>query len=202
MRRLFATVVLGSSLALAACGGDGESSLIGYVPPSVKDVSSASVNEVTDSGNNPFVFKAAAGELLVVYFGYTHCPDLCPTTLAAVRSAKRDIGADLAARVDLAMVTVDPERDTDEILPKYLSSFSERYHALIPTSDEELKAAEALFQASSSVTKDAATGEVKVGHSATAYVVNDMGRVVVEWPYGLEAESMAKDLRLLFEQQA
>jgi protein SCO1/2 len=121
--------------------------------------------------------------------------------LAAIRTAKKDIGASLAARVDMAMVTVDPERDTAEVLPKYLSSFTDKSHALVPANDAELKAAEAVFLASSSVTKDSVTGEVKVGHSATAYVVDDTGHVVVEWPYGLEAESMAKDLGLLFAQR-
>lgn len=184
---------------LGACSAGSESSeFFGYVPPSVMKVDSASVTEA--GTNKPFAFKAAQGEVLVVYFGYTNCPDLCPATMVAVRNAKRKIG-DLASRVDLAMVTVDRERDTVDILPKYLSSFSDRYHALVPTSDEELRAAEAVFQATSSVTKKP-DGTVEVAHGGTAYVVDDTGTVVVEWPFGLDAESMAHDLKILLGDKA
>jgi protein SCO1/2 len=132
-----------------------------------------------------------------VYFGYTNCPDLCPTTLAAVRSAKKDLGP-LADRVKLAMVTVDPERDNKDVLPAYLTSFSEQYHALIPVSEEELAAIKDVFQASSSVIKNS-DGTIEVGHSTTTYVVNDKGVVIVEWPYGLTADDMANDLLLLLK---
>jgi protein SCO1/2 len=156
-----------------------------------------SATEVTQSETEQFEFIAPSDEVLLVYFGYTNCPDLCPTTLAAVRSAKRDIG-DLADRVKLAMVTVDPERDTKDVLPAYLSSFSDQYHALIPASEDELTAIKDAFQASSSVTKNP-DGTVEVGHSTTTYVVDDQGVVVVEWPYGLTAKDMANDLQILLK---
>lgn len=183
-------------VALSSCGNS-DPSLIGYEPPSEKKVSTATATEVTADATRPFQFVAPEGEVLIVYFGYTNCPDLCPTTLAAVRSAKREIG-DLADRVKLAMVTVDPERDTKDVLPAYLSSFSDHYHALIPASDDELTAIKDAFQASSSVTKNA-DGSIEVGHSATTYVINDSGVVVIEWPYGLTADDMAHDLRILLK---
>lgn len=188
--------VVAIALAVGGCGGDGESALLGYVPPTEKTVAGVSVTEVTDgAAGAPFSFEAAPGEVLVVYFGYTNCPDLCPTTLYAVRTARRRIG-DLGAKVDLAMVTVDPERDTAQVLPMYLSSFADRYHALVPASEAELRAAEEAFRASSMVTKKP-DGTVDVAHSSVAYVVDDTGHVVVEWPFGLEADAMANDLRLL-----
>ena len=189
------TLLVGAFL-LQSCGGN-DRSLIGYKPPSEKQVSSVTATEITAQSEQQFQFIAPGGEVLIVYFGYTNCPDLCPTTLAAVRSAKRDIG-DLADRVKLAMVTVDPERDTKDVLPSYLSSFSDQYHALIPATDDELTAIKDVFQASSSVTKNP-DGSVEVGHSATTYVVNDQGIVVVEWPYGLTADDMANDLQLLLK---
>lgn len=189
------TLLVGAFL-LQSCGGN-DRSLIGYESPSEKQVSSVTATEITAQSEQQFQFVAPRGEVLIVYFGYTNCPDLCPTTLAAVRSAKREIG-DLADRVKLAMVTVDPERDTKDVLPSYLSSFSDQYHALIPTTDDELTAIKDVFQASSSVTKNP-DGSVEVGHSATTYVVNDQGIVVVEWPYGLTADDMANDLQLLLK---
>ena len=184
-------------LALTACssGGSG-SSFVGYVPPSAKHVGNVSVAEWKESGTSDFHFHAAAGDVLVVYFGYTNCPDMCPTTMVAVRQAKTRIGADLASHVDLAMVTVDPERDLGANLDKYLGSFAERHHALVPESGEQLRAAEEAFQVTSHVTKDA-SGKVEVTHSASAYVVNPAGDVVVEWPFGLDSKSMAHDLEKL-----
>lgn len=189
---LFAT----SLVVLASCGATSTSVLHGYTPPSPKSVAAAQVSEV--SSQTPFTFKADEGEVLVVYFGYTNCPDMCPTFLVSLKNAKKNIG-DLAERVDLAMVTVDPARDTAEILPRYLSSFTDKFHALIPSSDDELSKVKDLFQVTSTVTET--NGKIEVVHSGTAYVVDDTGTVVVEWPFGLDTESMTNDLEILLTQQ-
>ena len=181
-------------LLVSSCG-QSSAELVGYTPPSEKDVSAVLATEVTNGSTSDFSFVPPSGTVLIVYFGYTDCPDLCPTTLAAVRSAKQKIGED-AERVKLAMVTVDPERDTKDVLPAYLSSFSNQYHAIIPKNDDELTRIKDVFQASSSVKKNS-DGSIEVGHSATTYVVDDQGKVVVEWPYGLTADDMANDLKIL-----
>ena len=181
--------------ALVSCSNSNDS-LDGYIPPSPKNVSTATVHEAGTA--TPMSFVPTAGEVLIVYFGYTHCPDLCPTTMVAVKNAKKKIG-ELSTKVDLAMITVDPDRDTDEILSRYLASFSDRYHALVPTSDAELRAVEKLFQATSSVTN--VDGEIQVVHGGTAYVVDSTGNVVVEWPFGLDAISMAHDLTILLTER-
>jgi protein SCO1/2 len=154
------------------------------------------VTEWTPDGARGFGFVARPGEVLVVYFGYTNCPDMCPTTMVAVKNAKNRIGPGLAGRVDLAMVTVDPARDKGENLSRYLGSFADRNHALVPADDNELETAKAAFQVTSSVTEKN-DGTAEVSHSASAYVVDDTGTVVVEWPFGLDAESMANDLGIL-----
>ncbi len=192
------TVVIGMVLltsALVSCSNSNDT-LDGYTPPSPKNVSTATVHEAGTA--TPMSFVPAAGEVLIVYFGYTHCPDLCPTTMVAIKNAKKKIG-DLASKVDIAMITVDPDRDTDEILNRYLASFSDRYHALVPTSDAELRAVEELFQATSSVTN--VDGEIQVVHGGTAYVVDSTGNVVVEWPFGLDSVSMAHDLKILLTER-
>ncbi len=181
---------------LGACAQDDTESLYGYVPPTSKNVSTAFITEATT--NQPFYFAAQPNELLIAYFGYTHCPDICPTTLVAIKNAKQKIG-DLASRVDLAMATVDPERDTLDVLPRYLASLSDRFHALIPTSVDELRNAEELFQTQSSVTKDG--DKIEVVHGGTAYVIDEQGNVVVEWPFGLDANSMAHDLTQLLNKK-
>ena len=191
-------VILGMSVLLAACGTSSTNNqeLFGYVPPKTKDVSQAFIADAAT--NTPFSFIAAPNELLIAYFGYTHCPDLCPTTLVNIKNAKKKMG-ELAARVDLAMITVDPNRDTKDVLPRYLASLSDRFHALIPSDDEELRRAEEFFHTSSSVT---VTGDkVEVVHSGTAYVIDDKGMVVVEWPFGIDANSMAHDLTVLLNKK-
>ena len=184
------------ALSLSACASDDSKTLYGYVPPSTKNSASVSVTEA--GATSPFTLRAKAGEMLIVYFGYTHCPDVCPTTLVAIKNAKKKVGTELAAKVDLAMVTVDPGRDTTDVLPRYLSSFTDRYHALVPASQDELRAAEKPFGATSSVTT--VDGEVKVVHGGTAYIVDANGDVVVEWPFGLDAASMAHDIEVLLNQ--
>ena len=77
-----------------------------------------------------------------------------------------------------------------------MSSFAERNHALIPRDDKELNDLKTAFQVSSSVTTNA-EGKVEVTHSGTAYVVGQTGDVLVEWPFGLQAEDMAHDLRII-----
>ena len=183
--------------SLTSCGSDNAHTLLGYVPPSPMSSAGISVTEAPEG--NPFELKAKPHEVLIVYFGYTHCPDVCPTTMVAIKNAKKKIGA-LADRVDLAMITVDPERDTADILPKYLTSFSSRFHALIPASDAELRTAENAFGATSSVTK--VDGKVEVVHGGTAYIVDDHGTVIVQWPFGLDATSMSKDLTVLLNERA
>lgn len=200
LRRLgsLAAVLVACSIVFAAtgCAEKSSSELFGYVPPGNKNVGKAFISEAET--NVPFYFTAQPGELLIAYFGYTHCPDVCPTTLVAIKNAKKKIG-ELASRVDLAMATVDPERDTKDVLPRYLASLSDKFHALVPSSFDELHQAEEVFQTKSSVTKSGDT--VEVVHSGTAYVIDENGNVLVEWPFGLDANSMAHDLTQLLNKK-
>lgn len=193
-------LALGLALVLSSCS-DSPRSLTGLTRDVPLDVSGVTVTDVTDSGAYPssgeFRFVAPAGHLLVVYFGYTNCPDLCPTTLAEVRSARRRLGDD-AARIDLAMVTVDPDRDTAVVMNGFLASFTDRFHALRPATTAELEVAEAAFLASSSITT-ASDGTIDVSHTANAYVVDDRGEVVVEWPFGHGVDNMVTDLGILLD---
>lgn len=189
-------IALSCAGVVSACSNDAASDLRGYQAP--REKSSANVSVTDAATGKPFELRPAKGELLVVYFGYTHCPDICPTTLVAVKNAKKKIG-DLAERIDLAMITVDPTRDTADVLPKYLSSFTDKFHALIPANQQELQNAEKALDATSSVTE--VNGQIEVVHGGTCYVVDSNGVVVDEWPFGMDAESMAHDLKILLKQR-
>jgi protein SCO1/2 len=137
---------------------------------------------------------------LIVYFGYTFCPDVCPTTLAEVKKALKQLGSK-ADRVDLAMITIDPNRDSDAIITGYVQSFIPSAHALRTDDQTSLEATAAAFGASYSVTT-AADGAVEVSHSAAMYVVDSTGTVVLTWPFGIPADGIATDLDILFGRDA
>jgi protein SCO1/2 len=190
------------ALVVSACAG--EASLHGVVRETPLEVGTLALTDVTlleqraggivEDGR--LVMRAAEQDrLLIVYFGFLNCPDVCPTTLADLRSALTQLDAGEAERVDLAFVTVDPDRDGPEELAAYLRHFAQLHHAVRPTG-EELAAALAAFLASASV-EVAEDGSVDVAHSAVLYGVDHAGRVVVEWPFGTSASALADDLRIL-----
>jgi protein SCO1/2 len=200
IRSVGAALALTLLALLTACGGDDDAAsgtLAGYVREPTPVVSELSLPDVT-SGGDPLAFRAPDGEFLLVYFGYTSCPDVCPTTLSDVRTALGELDEEDAAVVDLAMATVDPDRDVDEVIGGYVQSFVPESHALRTTDDTELRAAADAFGVEYSVdTND--EGEVEVVHSASLYVVDDQGQLVLTWPFGTPVDDLVNDLRLLME---
>jgi protein SCO1 len=190
------------ALLAGACSDDGggDATFEGITRDDPLQVGDVTLPEVAPGQpEREFAFRAGApGELLLVYFGYTTCPDLCPATLADVRNALGQLGPD-AERVAVALVTVDPDRDTPEVMTHYLGSFVERGHALRTDDPAALAAAEDAFGASHTISVDDA-GRVEVAHTSITYVVDHTGAVLVEWPFGVDGEAMAHDLRLLVTQ--
>ena len=158
--------------------------LTGYRREPAPLVGDLSLPDLTDPGAD-LVLRAEPGQLLVIYFGYTNCPDFCPTTLSDLRLATRRMDADDAARVDVAMVTVDPERDV-AVLPDYITSFFDDGHAL-GTDDADLLARAA---APFGVTYDVARsddGTIAVAHTTALYVVDDAGQLALTWQFGVRS---------------
>jgi len=200
--------VLALSLAVAAsaCDGTGgtQDALHGVVRDEPLEVGSISLPDVTDPAERAagvvedgrLVMRAASDDrLLLVYFGFLNCPDVCPTTLADLRSARARLDASTADRIDLAFVTVDPERDGPDELAAYLTHFAPQHHAVRGEGDA-LEAALDAFLASASV-EELDDGTIDVAHTAVLYAVDSAGRVVVEWPFGTSADAMADDLTTL-----
>jgi protein SCO1/2 len=183
-----------AAAALTACGGDDDDSseLAGYRIEPVPEVAGVALPDLTDGGAD-FSFQADPGKLLVVYFGYTNCPDFCPSTMANVKLARQQL--DDPDRVDVAMVTIDPGRDLD-VLPAYVASFVPDAHALGTDDFERLDRAAAPFGVSYEV-KQAADGEIEVSHTTSLYAVDDAGRVVLTWPFGVTIDQLAGDLAQL-----
>ena len=189
MRRLWLLVVL--AVVVAACGEPRE--LAGFVRSPAPSVAAASLPDVAFGGRLDFV--APEDGLLVVYFGYTSCPDVCPTTLADLRTALEDLGGD-ADRIKVAMATVDPDRDTPEVLTGYLQSFISDAHPLRTESPDELaRAAEALGVVYDVSTTD--EGDIEVIHSGNLYAIDERGDLLVTWPFGVDVDDIRLDLQAL-----
>lgn len=200
VRTLLGLVLTAGLLTVAACGEEAPRELAGTQRTPLPMVATETLPDVAHGGA-PFEFVADEDEFLLVYFGYTHCPDVCPTTLADIRSALRTMDADEAARVDVAFATVDPDRDLDDLITGYVQSFFPGASALRTTDADQLRTVADVFGAVYDVdTTD--DGHVEVIHSAFTYVVDDTGHLVVTWPFGVPAADIAADLDLLFDRQA
>lgn len=186
-------------LALAVCACAATPQLAGAVRNPPLQVGDVRLPDVA-AGGEPVTLTARSGELTLVYFGYTSCPDICPTTLSDISVALAGLPDELASRVTVALVTVDPARDTDARLAEYLGFFFDRAMALRTTDAGVLNAAAAAFGVRYEVEEHAAGDlEYDVAHTAITYVVADTGAVLVEWPFGFEADAMTSDLRILLE---
>ncbi len=187
-------VLLG--LLTAGCGSGGRE-LSGYHRVPAPNVGELSLPELTNDGQ-PLALRAEPGGLLVVYFGYTNCPDFCPTTMSDLRIARRRL--DDPERVDVAMVSVDPERDMP-VLADYIGSFFDDGHALATDDPSLLASVAAPFGVSSQVTTNE-NGEIEVAHTTQLYAIDDAGVLVLTWPFGVTTDDLSADLEQLLEMGA
>ncbi|MCS7040867.1 MAG: SCO family protein [Anaerolineae bacterium] len=131
------------------------------------------------------------GRLVVLYFGYTFCPDVCPTTLSEWARAMRLLGPK-ADRVQVIMITVDPARDTAEKLGAYLAHFDPRFIGLVGTEDEIARIA-TLYGIYYQKHEDGGENYL-VDHTATQTAIDQEGYIKLVFPFGTKAEDIADDL--------
>ena len=214
-RRRFAGLVLASAISLAACGGSSESTsavagsetsdgsvLSGVVREPAPVVDGTALPSLSDPGAD-VEFRARPGGLQVIYFGFTNCPDVCPTTMSDLRAALNRLERDEAGRTDLidtVVVTVDPARDLD-VLPQYATSFVSGAIAAGTPDDDVLMAAAEPFGVSYEV-RTLDDGTIEVDHSPFLYVVDDAGELVLTWQFGATPSDIANDLDILLDKAA
>jgi len=138
------------------------------------------------------------GKVAVIFFGYTQCPDVCPTTLAELAEVKRSLGAD-GAKVQGIFVTVDPERDTEPLLKAYLSSFDPSFIALRGSETQTQEAARE-FKVYFAKAPGKVPGSYTMDHTAASFLFDKQGRVRVFVRYGSGAQAMADDIKLLLKE--
>lgn len=194
---------LAASLAvLPGCGGadktDDSEGLRGLTREPALQVGDVRLPDVGPAGDGrSSSLRAKPGRLRLVYFGYTGCPDVCPTTMVDVKAAIGRLPGAERDRVSMSMVTVDPRRDTPEKLNGYLSHFFRSWNVYRTGDRSELARAEKAFHASHKAARPNRHGSYDVSHTAQVYAVDQDGKVLVEWPFGSAPEDIGADLATL-----
>jgi len=141
--------------------------------------------------------KDFSGKLVVVFFGYTQCPDVCPTTMQELAEVKRLLGAD-GDKLQAVFVTVDPERDTTELLKAYVENFDASFVALRPT-PEQLPLIAKEFKIYFKRVEGKTPTSYTMDHSAGSYTFDTQGKVRLFNRYGMGPEALAHDFKLLLK---
>lgn len=141
--------------------------------------------------------KDFAGKAVVVFFGYTQCPDACPVTLTEIAQAKKLLGPD-GDKVQGVLITVDPERDTPEILKAYVANFGTDFVALRGTPEQTAAIAKD-FKVFYKRVEGKQPGSYFMDHSAASYVYDPQGRLRLYTRYGSGAQALADDIKLLLK---
>lgn len=135
------------------------------------------------------------GKVVVVFFGYTQCPDFCPTTLSEWVQVKKSL-ADKGDKLQTVFITLDPERDTPDLLKAYMAGFDPTFIALIPQLDQ-LPALAKQFKIYYKKVETATAGHYTMDHSAGTYVYDTQGRLRLYARYGLGPQALSQDMAKL-----
>ena len=202
------SIVLAAVLTVALAGceklGVSSSSSSGGQPSAVfkgADITGAdyartlSLPDVNGQSRTLADFK---GKIVVVFFGYTQCPDVCPTTMAELAQVKKSLGAD-ADKLQAVFVSIDPERDTPEILKSYVGSFDPSFVALRGSLEQTQEAAKA-FKVFYAKVPGKSEGSYTMDHSAGSFILDTKGNPRLFERYGAGAEALASDIKALIAQ--
>jgi protein SCO1 len=151
--------------------------------------------QLADPGGKVRTLDDFRGKVVVVVFGFTHCPDVCPTTLADMASAVRQLG-DRAGEVQVLFVTVDPKRDTAELLRQYVPAFHPGFIGL-RGSPSEIEAVTRAFKVYANERPGRTPETYTVDHSAQSFVIDRAGQLRLLIPPATRPEAIASDLKVL-----
>lgn len=152
---------------------------------------------LTDHNGKPRTLADFKGKAVVIFFGYTQCPDVCPTTMAEMASVMKLLGPD-ADKVQVLFVTLDPERDTQALLASYVPNFDKRFLGLYGDAGATAKVAKE-FKVFYQKVAGKTPGSYTVDHTAGSYVFDPQGRIRLFLRHGQGAEPVAHDLKILLK---
>ena len=193
MHRILITVSVCSLMVNPAVAAEATQGSAQSVAPKGGDFTLQSVD-------GPVSTTAFRGKVVLLYFGYTQCPDICPTSLSLITQALNELTPAELERVVGLFVSVDPKRDTTARLAEYVGYFHPNFIGLTGT-PEAVAAAAKLYAAQYSFTDadDSAMGYI-VNHSATVYLIDPAGVLRFAFPHGTSPETMLGAIRMLFEE--
>jgi protein SCO1/2 len=191
--RLFFSLLLGA--LLTACGNPAATTQ--FQSTDVTSAGFARDFSLTDHTGQHRMLADFRGKVVVLFFGYLHCPDVCPTTLSELAVALEKIGAQ-ANKVQVLFVTVDPERDTPSLLAQYVPSFNASFLGLYGTSAQTALTAQEFKIV---YEKHGEGSNYAVDHSAGTYVYDPSGRLRLFVRHGHGAEVFAHDIQALLNAQ-
>jgi protein SCO1/2 len=188
---LLRVLLVALALACASCARHGEA----FLSTDVTGIDYARDFSLTDPHGKQRTLADFRGKAVVVFFGYTQCPDVCPTTMADMAGAMKELGP-LADKVQVLFVTLDPQRDTPDLLSKYVPAFDSRFLGLTGDQAAIDKAAKE-FHIFYQKVPGKQPGSYTIDHSAGTYVFDPQGKVRLFMHYGQSRADIAHDLRLL-----
>ena len=153
--------------------------------------------QLTDHNGQPRTLKDFAGKVVVLFFGYTQCPDVCPTTLTELAEVKKLLGKD-GDKLQGLFVTVDPERDTPEMLKAYMANFDPTFLALY-TSPDKLPAVAKDYKVYYKKAEGKTPTSYSMDHSAGSYIYDVQGKLRLYTRYGSGPAALASDIQLLLK---
>jgi len=154
---------------------------------------------LTDQNGDPYQLSSRTGKVVLLFFGYTYCPDVCPITLSEYKKIKADLG-DRAGEVDFVYITVDPARDTQERVRLYLQNFDPAFTGLTG-SEAELQTVWEEYGVYRQPQPGEGGANYLVDHSARIYAIDPQGRWRLNYPFGMEPERIAQDITHLLRGQ-
>ncbi|WP_321884226.1 SCO family protein [Paraburkholderia bannensis] len=205
-RRTLARFARATVIALAAAGAVGATLGLegcGQQPPSFSNLDITGNTQfgnnfsLPDSNGKTRTMADFKGKVVVLFFGYTHCPDVCPTTMAELSQALQQLGPDADKRVQVIFVSVDPERDTPQILGQYVSAFNPTFIALRPADDAQLKQVTKDFRVYYAKVPGKTPDGYTMDHTAASYVFDTTGKLRLFARDGQGVTPWVHDLKIL-----
>jgi len=190
-RALAVTLAVAFSILTGACGRDSQQ----FQGSDVTGSSFGRDFHLIDHTGKPRTLADFRGKVVAIFFGYTQCPDACPTTLSELATVMQKLGPD-AARVQVLFVTVDPERDTPELLSRYVPAFNPSFIGLYgdaTATAETAKEFKVIYQKQPGPTP----GSYSMDHSTGTFIFDPQGRLRVYEAYAQGPDAFAHDIRAL-----
>ncbi len=154
--------------------------------------------QLTDFDGQPRQLSDFRGQAVVLFFGFTQCPDVCPTTMNEMAQVKQLLGPD-GDKLQVLFVSIDPERDTPEVLKAYMASFDPKFLGLYAASPEALAQLAKDFKIYYKKVEGKTPTSYSMDHTAASYIYDPQGRLRLYSRYGSKPEAVADDIKLLLK---